>query len=817
MGNKQKKQEQERAAAMNALHDGAAFLNDMQRDLAQQEENARHRAPAPPAQNSASKVPGVRVIADIYGKVKEKVQKRKKKRRRKGSKSDDSNSSGQSGNEENDNEEEDFKPSLLPSVKENNKDTSPNRLFKMPTTKVKGKATSAFDFQRENAKYHAADTLLDSLMFLLLKMEKVRITMEDQEVADLVQNNPKSESFSNLLKLAKAAYSEKSPSLSPMLAKLKSMDPLEKLIEGISSLDAAIRHPLLEASGAIADDGKEVTIAQLFVKILDKYNEEGLDATQYNFSALLLQLARIDLASIQKKKPVKEQETLKALTENKELLVNHYNTHKIHTVFAQELFRLSFNSSFESLSTDEVTEDVISAFKNYILHEMANHTGFEFIKTTGTQVLFSNLNSKYTHFDFTNQLSIGLYNLDLSFETSLNRRTLFYILPDGRKIDIENLGILSKVNFKNVAPDAPSMKKLKFSTVLEGVTKLQCKEAFAVSDYDWIMIVYSPWNTKFHWAFGGEDISEASSIQTNFVYFVSFHERISDVNNCLKVPIGKALTFGNNLVQTRSHSKFDLYLSQKLNATANELVQFVNDRLHAYGIVAVIKLKDLCLQNLVTRKVYRFKSKDETILSALEKIDCKFENLPKRELPYICYYDNKEVRREVVSSTQSTTVNETKEESIRLSKTNNNFMLKSNLQSLMDFFLTEGLKKGTCEALGHVYYKGHPANFYLPAYLIIDVSKVSSNLIDPKGSIDLAQIFEDSIKEDALLISPRYVPRGMVCKAIYDTSEYYPVEVNWEKKRCTAYLGKRHEFKLSDIDDRYVAFLLLERIESSDF
>ena len=246
--------------------------------------------------------------------------------------------------------------------------------------------------------------------------------------------------------------------------------------------------------------------------------------------------------------------------------------------------------------------------------------------------------------------------------------------------------------------------------------------------------------------------------------------------------------------------------------------------------------------NMATNKKITFKSEDLLLANVIKQI-CNYDlTLEKgsREIEIVCFYGNRELRKENTNHSQSNTVNITKEESILLSKSNNNSMLKSSLQDFFSSFLKAAFAKGTIDILGHTYFKGQPASFYLPSTLIIDVSKLAPSIIDPKGALSLS-FFAEAAKRDNLLCGYDYILKGFICRhkaqpkttadfpplaaskktstklkpaLVADPpSTYYPVEVDWTSK--TAWSPVPLQCGLSSVDDRYIHWVVYERKEMS--
>ena len=108
------------------------------------------------------------------------------------------------------------------------------------------------------------------------------------------------------------------------------------------------------------------------------------------------------------------------------------------------------------------------------------------------------------------------------------------------------------------------------------------------------------------------------------------------------------------------------------------------------------------------------------------------------------------------------------------------------------------------------FFNRETAAFWLPTFLLLDVSTISSTLVDPKQGLRL-HIFEQAVASLGTAINTDYHPIGLVCCTKSDKNFYYPIAVDWKKREATGYLETKKSFSLRKLADMFVQFVMLER------
>lgn len=675
----------------------------------------------------------------------------------------------------------------------------------------------SFKFSFLEESYNLKDTLLDSLVFLISSNEKVAQLAEDPDVMDLAAESPAGRLFEQFLKTTNDINKLKSGSsngIREFLITEPSQRDSQTLRTFLSGLSLSL-HTLLLAPSSTPNPPSLPTLIKDFrhayISTLQQSSCTTDDSTVSSLLACLLYrdtTADGSLTSIV--------DGLASMADD--CIDDVYGMPGMpDTLLCRLMAKMACGWLPDGVDMDDVGEEFCSGFKSYLYSKFISEDSptsiFRELKQT---VDFESLGSQYSYFDFTPTFSMGLIELNLEYTCNISRRNLLYYLPSGKNFKIKKLAILSSVDIPSIKEEQED--QFKYPTVLDSVAKLEAKEKFAVSDYDWVQLSYNIMDSTFQWLSGHQSNTHDFEVQTNMNLYFSYNMQFTRLNKCLFIPISDiADKTGWNVSR---QCNFDLFVTDDPQATVNDLKRFVNERCLSKGFD---KAANLSHQDFEFKSLSRCnkpvvpKSGSQTLLELISEVDidakakCESES---QTISYICILRNHSLKKQILKSTQNISVNLSKEELIKMNRFNNNDMLKCSPTGFFEFFFKTAFDNMRLRVMGQHFYGRHHASFWLPSILIVEVAKISANLIDPKKPLDLVH-FKTAVQDMSMLHGTKYGVRGFIClkqAAEGRPAFYYPITVD-SNNACVSYTHTLVHGTLSDVDDSAIKFVVLYRTE----
>ena len=542
---------------------------------------------------------------------------------------------------------------------------------------------------------------------------------------------------------------------------------------------------------------------------MSEFAENSLSWEDKSLGALLFNALYKDL-ELTGYKLVEDENRLEALQSRLEDLKAAIQRRKSASCFFLTLTRFALGDSLENVSTDDLGDRAVEALKPLLFKKLKQCRPSEYAAALSQAhpLKFTT----FSRFDLTPNCTIGSIFLKMHFLTSVATKSMSFFLPNGKKYEIEHQQLLSNLEIPGIS-DEPEFDSIPLSKpkVLDSVKRLESREAFAVSDYDWVQLNFNSYKKLFTWCTGNEEQQRFAEGQVNFDLLFSYSEKFKNIEACLKIPIFSK-TFSN--LPVFKSCFMDLFITANDDSTIADLIAFLKDRAQVQNL----DTKDVMWKNLVfirldKRLEVRPKSERDRLRDLVTKVTDKLappeEQFAKRAIQFFCKLDCKSVNDSAVQNSEEKKTNETLEEVIKLASKE---VIKLEPSSFFDFLYRVSFRKQRANLSGVQLFKSQPVSFYLPALLLVNVSKITTYAIDPRKGLNF-DMFKSAIAEMGLLLNHKYELRGLICERKEDPSVFYPIKVDWVNKKATGYLGVKMEFELSKLQDSQVRYMLLQRAE----
>lgn len=702
------------------------------------------------------------------------------------------------------------KADIKPIVYKDSRSASPLLPFKS-----KPRSEGDFGFALIKDEYSTFQTLVDSCVYLLARDEKTSQLAEDPDVADLLAGSPAGALFQEYLKTIAGINDFKNCDSNKLMQLLgKHGHGVQSLQDMLASLALSLKVPLLESN---CSDMEEVdTLEKIAYTFLVTFleNNSNADLEVATLSNLLVCLMYRDLfPNGSSDSIVKELQTVKEDTVS--MRYSDEINGQFKTLFAGQLLRLVQGDNPENFEVDELTEQTVEGFRKLVLTYLKkDDSAVDSLKRLNQIIDFPSLGASYSRFDILPSFCMGLITVDLDFTCHISRRNLLYFLPNGKKFKIKKLALLSSIEIPSIEEEQE--ENFKYPTVLDAVAKLEAKEKFAVSDYDWIQLTYNVIGSSFQWFSAHQTNNKSFDAQTNMNLYFSYNSKFTNLKKSVIIPLSDIPD--QTAWNAGRECMFDLFVTDDATATVNDLLNFVSERIAINGIEHVtLKIADFELKLLNSKKVVRPKSDSQSIVDFIASLDK--EALKQAQegqvISYICIVNSRDLRKKRVRTTQNISVNLSKEEMIKMNRFNNNDMLKCNPTSFFEFFFSTVFNDKRLRVMGQHYYGAQRTSFWLPNVLIVDVSKLATSLIDPKRDLDLTH-FKMAVQEMSMQSNSKYLLKGLIClrTPAGQPSYYYPVTMTGLREPCISHAKDDEESALSDVDDVQIKFAVYLRAES---
>lgn len=702
------------------------------------------------------------------------------------------------------------------------------RKFRNP--KLKLKAIEDYDFQRENTSREMSKfSLVDSVFFLLSRSYEIHHVFSDIDVFDILS---KSKSGDFLLRLIPQVEGQPTESLYPksinsIVNMLTSHRQSDMLKEFLGALTQSFRASYLEGLLPAMKQERPVTMGELALELLEEIQKVKVAARKDTLSILLLKLITVDVIGNQHPNA----DPIAALLAVKDRIAISYSTKQFNSAFAHHLVRAVVGDLSESTTVDSVAEKVVEKFKELLWSVTKHSSAQDYAEKIGETEYFPETNTRFTRYDLTHMLGIGLLEVGFQPITNTARRTLIYRLPDGSMYWIDNQPILCNVQIANSKEQ--DIDYFPYPKVKDNVRKLEQKEQFALSDFDWVMVVYNLEGKHYQWYSSQQSLTmDYSSCSRKWLHF-GFSERITSFNKCIKILIRASTLQQDGYCLPDEDKYYDFFISDDKNATVGDLIAFLAPRLERNSIflkqgIALSDITFVDTQSIIKqvgtqgkRSVYKQyhntkvpKDAKERIIDILEK-DLKLKTTEEDQqiMHYECLIHSRKIRTALIEKSNYSEANKTKAEAIKLKAAGNSEMIKPSTSRFVNFMYQLNLADKHYDIGTQTFFANRNLVFWLPMYLLLDVSQVGSTLMNPKTDLLLKCISNHLLERNGLFLNHRYSLIGLICRREHTDNEFYPVEVDGLSGRSVGYLNRAHGVPTDRIDDGLVKYALFERCE----
>ena len=647
-----------------------------------------------------------------------------------------------------------------------------------------------YHFQIEKNGYNEEDTLLDCVAFFTMQTEVYHQLGDDEDFKEELKSRPSGDPFLRFLNIRNTG------SVDGIKSILTQKSGQDRLTEFLSFLSISMNtYTLLSCD--VEEAPESFSQFDLVKTLLQEYSGDEVSEDDNNLSAVLIRLLYRDLIGFETEKTDGENklEILRAKQAQLKPLILQKNS---PTHFIKFLNRLVFNDRPDNIEFDDLGEALIGSNKAYFLRLLNSTQPKNYIEKADQESDF-NL-AWYKRFDMTHSLSFGMVDLNMEVLMNYATRILHFTLPSGKFYALDHQSILCDMNIAGITDTPEYRGKFHFKTpsVLDSVTLLEQKENFLTVDYDWIMLSLNIYHKGINWALHDEEQFQHMEGQSNWSVFVGYSNKFNNLETALKIPI---FTKSGQIFkpEMKSGNYSDCFITENELDTVKDLLKYINEKFEKTEI-ADITYNKLSFVRIDETIEYSPLSEDELLTDVLKKVnsnklaeDIEYSNsIELRLIPFFC------------SLRSSPNINPEKQ-------SNSKVKVKSNLTNFFDFLYNMSFDQYTHIDPCIDFYLYQPASYWLPKYLIVNVTKISSSLIDPKSELSL-ELLKDSVSKMGSIISTDYEITGLICHTSASERMYYPICVNWLKKTCTGYLGEKKEFRLRALtSDNMIHYVFLQR------
>ena len=668
-----------------------------------------------------------------------------------------------------------------------------------------------YKFQVELYEKGKDYSLVDSLLFLLCNTESILVLAEDDDILNNAKSTDNLGALSSFFEMVRKVNSEgNAGNMDDMKKYLTSAEGPSGIEEVFALIASGMRQTLfkmMEVEPAEVD----TSIADLIEMIVSDYRENGLSVSDNNVSASLVWRLYRDLLSIGHME-VEGEDKVEALYNNIEVLKKAVTRSPQISCFVQHLARLSINDTvFDSLDMDETGERVVGVYRTILFRDLKQTGQSEYLRVVSQQQPLKY--SSFNRYDLTQNHSIGTLTLKMNFLTSITCRSMVFFLPSGKKYEIEHQRVLSNVEIPGITDNSEyDQYFLRRPSVLDSVAKLESREKFAISDYDWVQLNFNAYQNFLTWVHGSEEMFRFIEGQINPNLLFSYSIKFKDLVSSIKIPIFSKTH--SNLPEFKN-SFMDLYITENKDSTMQDLVNFLVERSNIQGLDSTdIKWNALSFVRLDTKLEVKAQSKNDKLVDLVKRVNQKvpietgiYKN---RTIHFFCKLTGKSVNDSAINKNEEKKTNETLEEVIKLTSTET---IKVEPTNFLDYLLKVSFKKMKVMDNQMYFFRNQLATFYLPKILLLSVEKIAPHVIDPKKNLSF-DMFRSLLEEMKMYMSAEYMLKGVICDTAKDPNLYYPIKVDPFLQTCTGYLGKQMEFSLKDLNDAHVKYILFERKEA---
>ena len=661
--------------------------------------------------------------------------------------------------------------------------------------KSKSRSTDKYAFQSETKDVSASSTLADSLVFLLCNLESVTELASGEDTIEMLQEGSNSQAFIDFLTAARAYSTSKNGSIDKLLPLLTSVNPQDKMKELLGILSGSFQTSILQDY-----DPYSGSVGELAATFAEEAKSNGFNKESAPLSHLLLGLLSIDLG-------LQSDQQQEAASTPSSQIIEKINSAGFDCRFARQLVRLVLRDVHADLlpgNGDDVADGIVEKFTSLLLKKL-NSQSENLSKDIGQETQIPLVQSSFNRFDFTNNFSIGLFELGLALNRCITRRNFHFILPNGKRITHKSQNSLTAVNIPVLRGNGNTTEDLAYPTVLDAVNQIQSKETFATSDFDWICLNYNITQNQLEWLAKDQSLSSSSQEHSKSSYFVGFSHSQNITLESLKESI--IVPLSNRQARYMGTTRMDnlnLFVGRSADATIDELLKYLNTVLREQILISEdVSLADIKFESLNGPQFAQPTEGSQKVKDLMLQVGWTQKVHENQVCPFVCSYRI----RHALPDSEAKSAHLIIEENRVLSTQ----MLKTSLTSFLQLIFKEIANDSLCRVSDSCILAGQPLEYWLPTLLIVDVHKFAASVVDSKSNLDVKEL-ATLVQEAGLTFNAKYMLKGLILsKSDANEDIYYPATVDHIKMTAMQYFNDSRGMKLSAVKDSDIRYAVFER------
>ena len=663
--------------------------------------------------------------------------------------------------------------------------------------RIKNSSTSNYLFQNEQKDYNIDTTLVDSITFLLCGLEGITELLHSEDALEAINSSDSGKEFNKFLEIVRKYGNKSKANLNDFLSVLNAgkdrISRLKQLLARLSgSFQSSIHQPEVKCSDSIG---------KLALDFVAECKSKGTGTSSHPTSHLLLTLLGLDLG-------FGPDNSDKVLGTDGGQISSKLDKLGFDSYFARQLVRMVYRDVHADLLTgngDDVADALVEKFASVMIQKIKG--GFasspDICKEIGQATDLSLIDSKMTRYDFTNNLSVGVIEMDLELYSNTCRKDFRFILPNGKKIVHKNQGSLTSVNIPKLTSSGEKAVEFIYPTVLDAVNQIESKESFASSDYDWVGLTYNFYDHRFEWL--SKEQSKTDSVynhsKSSFYIGYDYLKNISSqvLQNGLVIPLSNK---GANFIKTMRTDNINLFISTSQDSTVQDLLDYLNRILEQQKMTnKPVEASHLKFESLKNSKVAHVTEPSGKLIDLLKQVGWTNEENQQQGGSYICTFQIKYPMPDAEAKSSHLLIEET--------RIHAKHSLKTSLTSFYQFMFRELFVKHLVKTAGRSYIAGQPVEYWLPTVLILDMRKYSATVVNVKGGLDLKELVP-LIEEMGISFNTKYSLFGAILRSPQAPYDSYPCQIVGTEARIY-YDGPFRKLTTKDLDDSIIQYVLLTR------
>lgn len=411
------------------------------------------------------------------------------------------------------------------------------------------------------------------------------------------------------------------------------------------------------------------------------------------------------------------------------------------------------------------------------------------------------LQGNMSRFDFTNNLSVGIVEMNTELFANTCRKDYYFVLPNGKKIVYKSQASLTTVNAPKLRDSGEEPADFIYPTVNDAVNQIEGKETFASSDYDWVSLTYNFHDRCFEWLAKEQAKGDSVVNHAKASYFIGFDTLKNISGPVLKQGLVVPLSNKNaSSVAIMRLDNLNLFVSPSTEATIQDLLDYLNNVLTQQKLTAKpVEANHLRFESLHNETSISVKAED-SLLEVLKKVGWTQEGNHQQKGSFVCSY---KIRYPMPDS-EAKAGHLYHEERRTLAK----HTLKTSLTSFYQFIFRELFSSQLMKTAGRHFIAGQPLEFWLPSVLLLDVRKFSASIVDVKGGLDLKEL-APLIEEVGVSFNTKYNLVGAILKSPVPPPDNFPCKISG--KEALVFFDGTIKKAVKDLNDAAIEFVLLVR------